>query len=113
MSLWQITQSGDGVRFSVKARTAARVNEIRAVHNGCLVVTVTAAAEKGRANEAIIKLLAARLGIAKRRVSIVAGAASSTKSILVTSIDAPAVRARLLEQAATRPTRNKPGGGNR
>ncbi len=48
-----------------------------------LAVKVTAVPEKGKANAALEKLLAKALGIASGRVSVVGGATSRNKELLV------------------------------
>jgi uncharacterized protein (TIGR00251 family) len=50
---------------------------------GRLRVKLTAPPVEGEANDALIKLLAKKLGIAKSRVSVVRGSASRSKVILV------------------------------
>jgi uncharacterized protein len=83
MDQLKIRETVEGTFISVKARPGSRKNEIRGIHDGSLVIAVTAVAEKGRANEAIIKLLAKHLGIAKSRLSIISGATGTTKSVFV------------------------------
>ena len=48
-----------------------------------LKVRVRAQPEKGRANKAVIKTLAKALGIAKSHLTLVSGATSHNKSVLV------------------------------
>ena len=52
-----------GTILPVRAHPGARRNEIRGEHDGALRVSVTAAPEKGKANKAIIELLAEALGL--------------------------------------------------
>ena len=47
----------------------------------CLKIKVAAAPEKGRANQAVIKLLSELLSLNKSSISIVSGAASQRKVI--------------------------------
>ncbi len=49
-----------------------------------LLVRVRAAPEDGRANEALCKLIAAKLGVAASKVRLVAGAKSRLKQVAVT-----------------------------
>jgi uncharacterized protein (TIGR00251 family) len=76
-------QTDWGVEFSVKASPGSRKNEIRGVLDGALKVSVTAVAEKGKANAAIVKLLSKELGIAKTRIELTSGTTSALKKILV------------------------------
>ncbi|HBY62830.1 MAG TPA: DUF167 domain-containing protein [Solibacterales bacterium] len=51
--------------------------------DGAYKVRVAAAAEKGRANAALIEFLAASLGVGRERVVLVAGETSQRKQIRV------------------------------
>jgi hypothetical protein len=55
---------------------------------------VTAPAVAGAANQALLRLIAEELGIARRDVRLVAGAAGRQKLIVVEGIEAEAVVAR-------------------
>ena len=55
--------------------------------DGVLRVHVGAPAVDGAANQAMIRLIATDLGVAKRDVRIVAGAASRQKLIVVDGVD--------------------------
>lgn len=61
---------------------AAR-SEIAGVHDGRLKVRLAAPASEGRANAALVEFIAARLGAAKRDVSIAAGTNSRRKRVRV------------------------------
>ena len=72
-----------GVEFLVKASPGSRKNETRGVVEGALKISVTAVAEKGQANAAIIKLLSRELKIAKSQIELTSGATSAHKKFLV------------------------------
>lgn len=57
-----------------------------------LKVKVMAPPEKGRANEAVIALLAARLGIDPDNIAVVSGHASPTKVVAMNGMDDDAIR---------------------
>jgi uncharacterized protein (TIGR00251 family) len=57
-----------------------------------LKVRVTAPAVDGKANAAVVAAVADALGISARAVSIVAGATSRTKTLVVDGVDAAAVQ---------------------
>lgn len=61
-----------------------------------LKVAVTAPPEKGKANAALIALLAKRLGLAKSRLRIASGATNREKTIMIEG-DAAELTARLRE----------------
>ncbi len=60
-----------------------------------LKVSVTAAPEKGKANEAIIEVLCEALSVAPRQVELLAGATTRDKQFLVRQITADELAARL------------------
>lgn len=76
----------DPVRLSIKARPGSRKNAIVGVHAGALKVAVTAAPEKGKANAAIIALLAGQLQLRKADITILRGQTSSEKVVGVSGI---------------------------
>jgi uncharacterized protein (TIGR00251 family) len=78
-------ETDQGVLLSIKAKPNARKNEIRGVQNDRLVIAITAIAEKGRANAAIVKLLSKKTGIAKSRFLLIAGETNALKTLLVQS----------------------------
>jgi len=55
---------------------------------------VSARAVEGAANEALIRLVAGELGVARGRVSIVRGATARSKVVEVAGVDAALVRGR-------------------
>jgi len=60
-----------------------------------LHLRVTAPAQRGKANQAVLRLLAAALGIDRRRLRIVRGATSRQKAVFVDGLDEAEIRARL------------------
>jgi uncharacterized protein (TIGR00251 family) len=70
------------IRLSPRAKTA-RLNGLLVTAEGgkVLAATVTAPPEDGRANEALLRLLARTWRLPKRDLSIVAGAASRHKTV--------------------------------
>jgi uncharacterized protein YggU (UPF0235/DUF167 family) len=60
-----------------------------------LRLSVAAPAERGKANEAAIRLLAGALGLPRDRIRIVRGHTARRKMILVEGLDEAQVRARL------------------
>lgn len=70
----------------VKARPGARRGGIRGDATGALKVSVTQSAEKGKANRAIVELLAQELGLRRSQIDLVTGAASPEKRFLVRGV---------------------------
>jgi uncharacterized protein (TIGR00251 family) len=89
----------DGTILPVRAHAAASRSEIRGVRAGSLHVAVTQAPEKGKANKAIIALLARSLGLRKSQLELLSGETSPQKRLLVRGL-APAELARRLPSVA-------------
>src|SRR5262249_6432744 len=70
-------------------------NGITGVHAGRLKVAVTQAPEKGKANQALVKLLAELLDIKRSQIALVAGETSHHKKFLITGIDRATLEQRL------------------
>lgn len=79
----ELTQTPDGVILLVKAQPGARKNEVVGERNGRLIVKCTQAPEKGKANDAIIEILAKALDVRKSRISLVSGQTNSEKKFLI------------------------------
>jgi uncharacterized protein len=78
-------KSDGEVRLEVKAIPKSSRDEVAGVmDDGVLRVRVTAAPEKGKANDAICELLARMLDVAPSKVRVARGAASARKQIVVT-----------------------------
>ena len=84
----------EGVILSVRAAPGARQNEIRGEYDGALKIAVTQAPEKGKANQALIALLAQVLQLRKSNIELLSGATSSQKRFLIRGLSAE----QLLEQ---------------
>ena len=76
--------SGDGaVRFSVRLTPRGGADRVDGVEEGVLRARVAAPAVDGAANQALVRLLAGELGVPRRDVRLVAGAAGRTKLVAV------------------------------
>lgn len=80
----------EGILLSVRATPGAKKNAIQGIHDGMLKVSVTAAPEDGKANAAIVVLLAKKLNISKSRVQLVMGATQRQKKFLLIDVEAAA-----------------------
>ena len=76
-------ESAASATLSVKIQPRASKNEIIRREGGGLKIRLTAPPVDGAANEALVKLLAGELGVAKSRVEIVSGQSSRDKIIRV------------------------------
>ena len=76
----------------MRVQARARRDEIAGERAGSLLVRVTAPPVEGKANAAVCRLLAARLGLAPGRIAVVRGAASRDKLIEIDGIEAGELR---------------------
>jgi len=81
--------------ISVRVRPGASREEVAEVVDGVLFVRVGAPAHDGRANRALCRLLAKRLGVPPSRVEIVRGQRSRDKLIEISGLDQATVDAAL------------------
>ena len=78
------------MRFQVHVSPKSRVNAVEASRAGGepkIRVRVTAAPEDGKANDAVVAILAERLGVARRTVRVAGGATSRAKWIEVEGLE--------------------------
>jgi uncharacterized protein (TIGR00251 family) len=79
----ELEPHAEGTILPVRAHPGARRNEIRGVQDGMLRVSVTQAAEKGKANKALIDVLSKSLGLRKSQIELIAGRTSPHKKFLI------------------------------
>ena len=95
-----ITAEGNAILLPVKVVPGASRTRLLGEWDGRARVAVAAPAEKGKANKAVIALLAELLNVRRSDVKVVAGYTSSVKTIRIERVTADAVR------AALQPTRS-------
>ena len=86
--------TGSESRFAVRLTPRAAGDSVDGVVEGELRARVTAPAVEGAANNALVRLLAEELGIARRDVRIVAGASSRRKLVVVDGLEPETLVAR-------------------
>lgn len=83
-------------RFAVKVQPGARRDALTArLDSGEWKLAVTAPPEDGRANEAVVELVATLLGVKRRQVTVARGLSSRSKTIEVADLRADVVEQRL------------------
>lgn len=73
------SQNPEAVLLHVRVQPKARANAVKGWHGAALRVSVTAAPENGKANRAVIELLAETFDVAPSSINLVRGAASRDK----------------------------------
>ena len=85
----------ESARISVRLRPRGRGDALLGFEDGVLRARVSAPPTDGRANRALCKLIAGKVGVAPSRVSIVRGAKSRDKVVEVESLGADELIERL------------------
>lgn len=74
-----------GWLLAVHAQPGAKRSEVAGLHGDALKVRVAAPPAEGRANDALIAFLADALGVPRNSVTVVKGATSRRKTVLVSA----------------------------
>jgi uncharacterized protein (TIGR00251 family) len=77
---------GNDTRIAVKVSAGAARTMIRGWRDQCLRVHLVTAPERGKANAALIALLAQALGLPKSAISIVRGEHSARKTLAISGL---------------------------
>jgi uncharacterized protein (TIGR00251 family) len=96
MAKLNIREVEGGVVFSVKVVPAGSKTAISGLLNGMIKVKVSAAPEKGKANQRLIEFLAKQLGVKKSSIRIIAGQTNPIKKIQVLGLSEETVVAKLI-----------------
>ena len=101
----------DAVEIAVHASPGAGRTQVVGRHGDALKIRVAAPPEQGRANDAMVALLAEAFGVAASGVELVAGASSRLKRFRVTGVDTATAGQRvdeLLDGYPAAPSRRTP-----
>jgi hypothetical protein len=91
----EIRQRAGGAVLAVKAVPGSSRDRLAGVLGEALKVTTAAAAEKGRANQAILRLLARAVGVDRRSVTLLSGHTAARKEVLFEGLSAEDLRSAL------------------
>jgi uncharacterized protein (TIGR00251 family) len=83
MSDWFRLEADGAVTILVHAQPGARRTEVAGLHGDSVRIRVSAPALEDRANEALVDFVAGRFGVARRDVTLVAGAKSRQKRLRI------------------------------
>jgi len=83
-------------RLQLRVAPGAARAQVVGRHGGAWKVRVAAAPEGGKANDAVARLLAETLGLARRDVEIVSGHSGRDKIVALTGIDPEETERRLV-----------------
>ena len=79
-------ESLPSVTLTVRIQPRASKNEVLRLENGGIKIRLTAPPVDGAANEALVKFLADRFGVAKSQVEIVSGHTSRDKIVRISGV---------------------------
>jgi uncharacterized protein (TIGR00251 family) len=85
-------------RLSVRVSPGASRTELAGRHGSAWKVRVSAPPERGRANDAVVGLLASRLRVPRTSLSVVSGQTGRDKVVELTGLDAAEAERRLEER---------------
>jgi len=91
-----------GVELSVFCQPAAARSAVIGMHGGAVKVKVKAPSHGGKANEALLELLAGALGVPPRSLSLVSGQQSRNKRIRAEGVELPEAAGKLRQQVGGR-----------
>jgi uncharacterized protein (TIGR00251 family) len=78
-----VRRDGERVSFRVRVTPRASANAVGGERDGALLVRVTAPPVEGKANDAVVELLAEALDLPRGAVHVERGAAARTKRVSV------------------------------
>lgn len=91
----RVVAAADGVRLQLRVKPGGRSDRLVGPHDGALKLEVRAAPDRGRANDAVIRLLAGVLGVGRADIEVTAGGASRDKVVSVSGLSAGELARRL------------------
>ena len=89
----KVKETAEGLEVPLLVEPRAAKNRIYGEHDGRLKVSVVAAPEKGKANKALCRFLAAELGLSKSQVHVLSGHHSRLKVVLIERVSRDALDA--------------------
>lgn len=83
-----VTAHAEGATVAVRAQPGARKTAVLGEQAGALKVAVTAPAEDGRANDAVVEVLKGWLGVKRSQVELLSGRTNRNKVFLIRGVTA-------------------------
>ncbi len=103
----ELRHSAQNILLRLRIRPGGKQDRILAIHGGALKCSVTAAPEKGKANKAVLRLLAKALAIPIRSMEIVGGATSPDKTVAIAGLGPEELLERVALALEARPPRRR------
>jgi len=90
-----IREVAGGVVFTAKIVPGSSKTSLCGTLDGMVKIKVSAAPEKGKANQCLVEFLAKQLGVKKKAVRVIAGQTNPVKNIEVLGISAEELETKL------------------
>ena len=97
VSTLRLTDTPAGCRLILRVRAGSRREGILGARGEALKIAVNAAPERGRANRAVLDLLARDLDIPASRLRLLTGEVSPDKTVLIEGMTSEELRRRLTD----------------
>jgi len=78
-----LNENRNGTTLRLRVKTGAKANTLLGTHGGALKLSVTPPPEKGKANKAVLELLAHALSLPAAELKILTGQSSQDKAVWV------------------------------
>lgn len=86
LTLAALEPAPGGIRLRVQVQPRASRTELAGLHGEMLRIRLAAPPVEGAANEALVRFLAAALGVPRAAVAITAGAGSRRKTVVIEGV---------------------------
>ena len=96
-----IEPHADGVSFRVKVHAGAKRDRVGGAHDGALKVEVATAPARGKANRAVLRLLATSMGVPPGAVTLLSGGTSPRKRVAIRGLSVEEAERRLIIPPST------------
>ena len=90
-----LRDEADALILTLHIQPAAKKTEVVGVHGDALKIRLAAPPVDGKANAALIKFVAAQLGVGKSTVTLISGDTARAKRLRIVGVGATAVRNQL------------------
>ncbi len=87
MASLDVRQVDGGILLGVKVVPGSSRTQLAGEYNGMLKVKLSAAPEKGKANQCLIEYMAERLKVKKNCISIISGATKPVKQLQILGVE--------------------------
>ena len=94
-----VVTTNTGIILSIRTQPGSSKNRIIGEYGGRLKLAVTAAPEKGKANKAVIELLANTFHISESSIHIISGESSRDKRIMIEGLTQETLKSLLNPQS--------------